>query len=126
MKSSVWRQVNWLSVLLHSFYVIAMGIALAFFARLFGLADSQDFAPALTVAVALAVVFASYHLVTRESRQPFLHGLLIGLIVGLLWFTLSALTVGLTVPAIAGLLMQVLGGLLGARMGLRVLQGGKS
>lgn len=126
MKLSAWRHLNWLSVLLHSFYVLAVGVALAFFGRLFGLAEAVDFAPLLTVTVALAVVFTSYRLALREDQQPLAHGLALGLIVGLVWFVLGALTGGVTVPAVAGLLMQVLGGLLGARMATRTLHGDQS
>lgn len=123
MKSSAWRQINWLSVIIHAVYVWIFGMGLAFFARLFGLDQARDFLPALTVAVALAVVVASYRIASRVGQQPLLHGLLVGLLVGAIGLVLNALTIGLTVMEVAGFMMQALGGLLGGRMAQRTLQG---
>ncbi len=119
-----WRQVNWLGVIAHGAYVWVFGLALAYFGRLFGLQASRDFVPALTVAVALATVFAAYRLATRSDGQPILHGFLVGLVVAGTGLVLTMLTATVSVTELAGFLMQLLGGLLGGRMAQRVQQGG--
>lgn len=126
MKSIDWRQVNWLSIIFHVVYVWIFGLAFAFFGRVFGLDGSGDFIPALTVAVALATVFASYRMATRAGQQPILHGLLVGLLAAVIGLVLNFLTTELSVVEIAGFMMQVLGGLIGGRMAQRVLQGNPS
>lgn len=119
-----WRQVNWLGVIAHGAYVWVFGLALAYFGRLFGLQASRDFVPTLTVAVALATVFAAYRLATRSDGQPILHGFLVGLVVAGTGLVLTMLTATVSVTELAGFLMQLLGGLLGGRMAQRVQQGG--
>lgn len=119
-----WRQVNWLGVIAHGAYVWVFGLAVAYFGRLLGLDASREFVPVLTVAVALATVFAAYRLAMRSAGQPILYGFLVGLLVAGTGLVLSLLTATVAVTEIAGFLMQLLGGLLGGRMAQRVQQGG--
>lgn len=123
MGSVDWRQVNWLGVIVHGAYVWIFGLAVAYFGRLLGLDASREFVPALTVAVALATVFAAYRLATRSGGQPLLHGFLVGLLVAGTGLVLTLLTTNTGVSEVAGFLMQLLGGLLGGRMAQRVQQG---
>ena len=123
MKPIAWSQINWPSVVLNAAYVWVLALAVAFFGRLFGLDQWRDFVPALTVGVALVVVWVSYRVALRAGQQPILHGLLVGLLVAIVGLVLNALSIGVTVVEIAGFLMQVLGGLLGGRMAQRRLLG---
>ncbi len=123
MRSIDWGQINWPAVALNSIYVLALALAVAFFAQIFGLAQWGEFNAALTLAIALIVVWVSFRVATRAGREPLIHGLLIGLLVALAILLLNYLTIGLDVPEIAGFLMQVLGGLLGGRMAQRTLEG---
>jgi hypothetical protein len=123
MRSVDWRQVNWLGVIVHGAYVWVFGLALAYFGRLLGLDTSREFVPLLTVAVALATVFAAYRLAMRTGDQPLMHGFLVGLLVAGTGLILTLLTASAGVPEIAGFLMQLLGGLLGGRMAQQVQQG---
>lgn len=117
-----WRQINWLAVAVNSIYVLVLGVAVAFFAQVFGLAQWSEFNAAFTLIIALIVVWVSYRVATRARSEPLIHGLLIGLLVALANLLLNYLTVGLGVPEIAGFLLQVLGGLIGGRMAQRVLE----
>lgn len=122
MDSADMRRINWRSVVLHAAYVWVLGLAAAFFGRIWGLADSRDFIPALTLLVALAVIWASYRVATQTGQQPILHGFLVGLLVGASGLVLNLFSSGLTVVEVAGFFLQVLGGLIGGRMAQRVLQ----
>lgn len=123
MRSIDWRQINWPAVVLNAVYVLVLGLALAFFAQIFGLAAWREFNPAFTLTIALIVVWVSYRVGTRAGHEPLVHGLLIGLLVALANLVLNYLTVGLGVPEVAGFLMQVLAGLIGGRMAQRILEG---
>lgn len=123
MNSVDWRQVSWSTVILYSLYVLVFGLALAFLGLLLGIAASPEFPPARTLLVAFALIMVSYRAGLKVERQPLLHGLLIGLLVGVIDFVFTAATTGVGVPEIAGLLLQLLGGLLGGRMAQRVLRG---
>ena len=123
MRSIDWRQINWPSVALNAMYVMALGLAVAFFAQIFGLAQWREFNAAFTLVIALIVVWVSFRVATRAGSEPLMHGLLIGLLVALAILLLNYLTVGLGVPEIAGFLMQVLGGLFGGRMAQRTMEG---
>jgi hypothetical protein len=123
MRSIDWRQINWPAVALNAVYVMVLGIAVAFFAQVFGLAQWSEFEPAFTLILGLIVVWVSYRVATRAGGEPLMHGLLIGLLVALASLLLNYLTIGLGVPEIAGFLMQVLAGLIGGRMAQRTLEG---
>ena len=123
MRSIDWRQINWPSVALNAMYVMALALAVAFFAQVFGLAQWREFNAALTLIIALIIVWVSFRVATRAGREPLMHGLLVGLLVALANLLLNYLTIGLGVPEIAGSLMQVLGGLIGGRMAQRTLEG---
>lgn len=123
MRSIDWGQINWPAIALNSIYVLALALAIAFFAQVFGLAQWNEFHAALTLAIALIVVWVSFRVATRAGSEPLMHGLLIGLVVAAAILLLNYLTIGLSVPEIAGFLMQVLGGLIGGRMAQRTLEG---
>ena len=123
MRSIDWGQINWPAVALNSIYVLALAVAAAFFAQVFGLAQWSEFHAALTLTIALIVVWVSFRVAMRAGSEPLMHGLLIGLVVGVTILVLNYLTIGLNVPEIAGFLMQVLGGLIGGRMAQRTLEG---
>ncbi|HSN75190.1 MAG TPA: hypothetical protein VL334_08885 [Anaerolineae bacterium] len=123
MRSIDWRQINWPSVALNAMYVMALGLAVAFFAQIFGLAQWREFNAAFTLTIALIVVWVSFRVAMRAGEEPLLHGLLIGLLVALANLLLNYLTIGLGVPEIAGFLLQVLAGLIGGRMAQRTLEG---
>lgn len=123
MRSIDWSQINWPAVALNSIYVLALALAVAFFAQLFGLTQWNEFHAALTLAIALIVVWVSFRVAMRAGSEPLAHGLLIGLLVALAILLLNYLTIGLGVPEIAGFLLQALGGLLGGRMAQRTLEG---
>jgi hypothetical protein len=120
MRSIDWRQINWPAVVINAVYVLVLGIAVAFFAQVFGLAGWSEFNAAFTLIIALIVVWVSFRVATRARSEPLVHGLLIGLLVALANLLLNYLTIGLGVPEIAGFLLQVLGGLIGGRMAQRV------
>jgi hypothetical protein len=123
MRSIDWRQLNWPAIALNAAYVMALTLAVAFVARIFGLSQWREFDAALTVAVALIVVWVSFRVATRAGNQPLLHGLLIGILVAVANLLLNYLTIGLSVPVAAGFLLQVLAGLMGGRMAQRTLEG---
>jgi putative membrane protein (TIGR04086 family) len=123
MRSIDWRQINWPAVAINSVYVMVLGVAVAFFAQVFGLTQWREFEPAFTVGLALIVVWVSFRVATRAGSQPLIHGLLIGLLVALANLALNYLTVGLGVPEIAGFLIQILAGMIGGRMAQRTLEG---
>jgi hypothetical protein len=122
MQSIDWRRINWPSVLLHALYVWVVGIAATFLGSVFGLSQSPDFFPAITLIVALATIWASYRVAMRSNQQPMVHGFLVGLLVALPGLILNLFSIGLGVLEMAGFLLQLLGGLLGGRMAQRVLQ----
>jgi hypothetical protein len=68
------------------------------------------------------VVWVSFRVATRVGREPLVHGLLIGLLVAVANLLLNYLTVGLSVPVVAGFLLQILAGLIGGRMAQRTLE----
>jgi uncharacterized membrane protein len=122
MRSIDWGQINWPSVALNSVYVLVLGLAVAFFAQIFGLAQWSEFNAAFTLVIGLIVVWVSFRVATRAGSEPLMHGLLIGLLVALANLLLNYLTIGLGVPEIAGFLLQVLGGLIGGRMAQRTME----
>jgi hypothetical protein len=122
MRSIDWRQINWPAVALNAMYVMALTLGVAFVAQIFGLSQWREFDSALTVAIALIVVWVSFRVATRVGRQPLVHGLLIGLLVAVANLLLNYLTVGLSVPVVAGFLLQILAGLMGGRMAQRTLE----
>lgn len=122
MRSIDWRQINWPAVALNSVYVMALGLAVAFFAQVFGLTQWGRFEAAFTLALAFIVLWVSYRVASRAHSEPLMHGLLIGLLVGLANLVLNYLTLGLGVQEVAGFLLQVLAGFLGGRMAKRVLE----
>jgi hypothetical protein len=122
MRSIDWRQINWPAVALNAMYVMALTLGVAFVAQIFGLSQWREFDSALTVAIALIVVWVSFRVATRVGREPLVHGLLIGLLVAVANLLLNYLTVGLSVPVVAGFLLQILAGLMGGRMAQRTLE----
>lgn len=122
MFSIDWRQINWPAVALNAMYVMALALGVAFMARIFGLAQWRGFDAAMTVIIALIVVWVSFRVATRAGKEPLVHGLLIGLLVAVANLLLNYLTAGLSVPVVAGFLLQVLGGLMGGRMAQRTLE----
>ncbi len=123
MFSIDWRQINWPAVALNAMYVMALALGVAFMAQIFGLAQWREFDAAMTVIIALIVVWVSFRVATRAGKEPLVHGLLIGLLVAVANLLLNYLTAGLSVPVVAGFLLQVLGGLMGGRMAQRTLEG---
>lgn len=123
MFSIDWRQINWPGVALNAMYVMALALGVAFMAQIFGLAQWREFDAAMTVIIALIVVWVSFRVATRAGKEPLVHGLLIGLLVAVANLLLNYLTAGLSVPVVAGFLLQVLGGLMGGRMAQRTLEG---
>lgn len=123
MFSIDWRQINWPAVALNAMYVMALALGVAFLAQIFGLAQWREFDAAMTVIIALIVVWVSFRVATRAGKEPLVHGLLIGLLVAVANLLLNYLTAGLSVPVVAGFLLQVLGGLMGGRMAQRTLEG---
>lgn len=123
MFSIDWRQINWPAVALNTMYVMALALGVAFMAQIFGLAQWREFDAAMTVIIALIVVWVSFRVATRAGKEPLVHGLLIGLLVAVANLLLNYLTAGLSVPVVAGFLLQVLGGLMGGRMAQRTLEG---
>lgn len=122
MRAIDWRQINWLAVVVNSIYVLVLGVAVAFFARVFNLDQWSRFEAAFTLVLAFIVLWVSYRVATRARSEPLMHGLLIGLLVGLTNMLLNYLTLGLAPPEVAGSLMQVLAGLLGGRMAQKVME----
>ncbi len=122
MFSIDWRQINWPAVALNAMYVMALALGVAFMAQIFGLAQWREFDAAMTVIIALIVVWVSFRVATRAGKEPLVHGLLIGLLVAVANLLLNYLTAGLSVPVVAGFLLQVLGGLMGGRMAQRTLE----
>lgn len=123
MFSIDWRQINWPAVALNAMYVMALALGVAFMAQIFGLAQWREFDAAMTVIIALIVVWVSFRVATRAGKEPLAHGLLIGLLVAVANLLLNYLTAGLSVPVVAGFLLQVLAGLMGGRMAQRTLEG---
>ncbi len=123
MFSIDWRQINWPAVVLNAMYVMALALGMAFMAQIFGLAQWREFDAAMTVAIALIIVWVSFRVATRAGKEPLVHGLLIGLLVAVANLLLNYLTAGLSVSVAAGFLLQVLGGLMGGRMAQRTLEG---
>lgn len=123
MFSIDWRQINWPAVALNAMYVMALALGMAFMAQIFGLAQWREFDAAMTVAIALIIVWVSFRVATRAGKEPLVHGLLIGLLVAVANLLLNYLTAGLSVSVAAGFLLQVLGGLMGGRMAQRTLEG---
>lgn len=123
MFSIDWRQINWPAVALNAMYVMALALGVAFMAQIFGLAQWREFDAAMTVIIALIVVWVSFRVATRAGKEPLVHGLLIGLLVAVANLLLNYLTAGLSVPVVAGFLLQVLAGLMGGRMAQRTLEG---
>ena len=123
MFSIDWRQIIWPAVALNAMYVMALALGVAFMAQIFGLAQWREFDAAMTVIIALIVVWVSFRVATRAGKEPLVHGLLIGLLVAVANLLLNYLTAGLSVPVVAGFLLQVLAGLMGGRMAQRTLEG---
>ncbi len=123
MRSIDWRQINWPAVALNAMYVMALTLGVAFVAQIFGLSQWNEFDSALTVAIALIVVWVSFRVATRVGHEPLVHGLFIGLLVALANLLLNYLTTGLSVPVVAGFLIQILAGLMGGRMAQRAMEG---
>ncbi|MEI2689753.1 MAG: hypothetical protein V9H69_08565 [Anaerolineae bacterium] len=123
MRSIDWRQINWPAVALNTLYVIALTLGAAFLAQIFGLAQWSEFDAALTVTIALIVVWVAYRVATRAGQEPLIHGLLIGILVAVTNLLLNYLTTGLSVAVVAGFLLQALAGLMGGRMAQRVMEG---
>lgn len=121
MLSSTLREINWPSLVLNTVYVLALGLALAFFGRLLGLEQIGEFVPLLSIAVALITMWIAYRVALRAGRQPLLHGLLLGLMVGAASLLLNLLTNPISVVEGAAFLLQLLGGLLGGRSAQRAL-----
>jgi len=123
MPSIDWRQINWPAIVLNALYVMALTLGVAFLAQIFGLAQWSEFDAALTVAIALIVVWVAYRVATRAGQEPLIHGLLIGILVAAANLLLNYLTAGLGVAVVAGFLLQILAGLMGGRMAQRVMEG---
>lgn len=121
MQSGSLRNLNWSGLILNTVYVWALGLAFAFFGRLFGLDRIDIFEPLLLIVVALVTMWVAYRVALRAGRQPILHGLLLGLMVATVGLLLTVLTRPLTVAEFAAFFMQVLGGLIGGRSAQRVL-----
>ena len=123
MQTGALRDLNWLGLVLNTVYVWALGLAFAFFGRLFGLDDIDIFAPLLTILVALVTMWTAHRVAVRAGQHPLLHGLILGLMVAITGFILSLLTTPIAASELAAFLLQVLGGLIGGRTAQRVLTG---
>ena len=121
MQSGALRDLNWPGLVLNTVYVWVLGLAFAFFGRLFGLDQIDIFAPLLMIVVALIAMWTAHRVAVRAGRQPMLHGLILGLMVAVTGFVLSVLTTPISASEIAAFLLQVLGGLMGGRTAQRVL-----
>ncbi len=121
MQTGALRDLNWPGLVLNTVYVWALGLAFAFFGRLFGLDDIDIFAPLLMILVALVTMWTAHRVAMRAGRHPLLHGLVLGLMVAITGFVLSVLTTPITASELAAFLLQVLGGLIGGRTAQRVL-----
>lgn len=121
MQSGSLRDLNWPGLLLNTVYVWALGLAFAFFGRLFGLDQIDIFEPLLLIIVALVTMWVASRVALRAGRQPLLHGLLLGLMVAVAGLLLTVLTRPLTSAEIAAFFMQILGGMIGGRSAQRVL-----
>ena len=121
MQTGALSDLNWPGLLLNTVYVWALGLAFAFFGRLFGLDDIDIFAPLLMILVALVTMWTAHRVAMRAGRHPLLHGLVLGLMVAITGFVLSVLTTPITASELAAFLLQVLGGLIGGRTAQRVL-----
>lgn len=121
MISSALRDLNWPGLLLNTVYVWALGLAFAFFGRLFGLDKIEIFTPLLTILVALVTMWVGYRVALRAGRRPGLHGLALGLMVAITGFVLTALTAPISSVDLAAFLLLLLGGTIGGRSAQRVL-----
>ena len=121
MQTGALRDLNWPGLVLNTVYVWALGLAFAFFGRLFGLDQIDIFAPLLMILVALVTMWTAHRVAMRAGRHPLLHGLVLGLLVAITGFVLSVLTTPITASELAAFLLQVLGGLIGGRTAQRVL-----
>lgn len=121
MKSGALRDLNWPGLVLNTVYVWALGLAFAFFGRLFGLDQIDIFAPLLTIIVALVTMWVGYRVALRAGRRPMLHGLVLGFMVAATGFALNALTDPVSSVDLATFLLLVLGGTIGGRSAQRVL-----
>lgn len=121
MISSALRDLNWPGLLLNTVYVWALGLAFAFFGRLFGLDQIEIFTPLLTILVALVTMWVGYRVALRAGRRPGLHGLALGLMVAITGFVLTALTAPISSVDLAAFLLLLLGGTIGGRSAQRVL-----
>ena len=121
MQTGALSDLNWPGLLLNTVYVWALGLAFAFFGRLFGLDDIDIFAPLLTIVVALVTMWTAHRVAMRAGRHPLWHGLILGLMVAITGFVLSVLTTPISASELAAFLLQVLGGLIGGRTAQRVM-----
>ena len=121
MKSGALRDLNWPGLLLNTAYVWALGLAFAFFGRLFGLDKIDIFAPILTIIVALVTMWVGYRVALRAGRRPTLHGLVLGLMVAISGFVFSYLTAPVSSVDLAAFFLLLLGGTIGGRSAQRVL-----
>ena len=121
MQTGALRDLNWPGLVLNTVYVWALGLAFAFFGRLFGLDQIDIFAPLLMILVALVTMWTAHRVAMRAGRHPLLHGLVLGLMVAITGFVLSVLTTPITASELAAFLLQVLGGLIGGRTAQRVM-----
>ena len=121
MQTGALRDLNWPGLVLNTVYVWALGLAFAFFGRLFGLDQIDIFAPLLMILVALVTMWTAHRVAVRAGRHPLLHGLVLGLMVAVVGFVLSVLTTPISASELAAFLLQVLGGLIGGRTAQRVM-----
>ncbi len=121
MLSGALRDLNWPGLLLNTVYVWALGLAFAFFGRLFGLDKIEIFTPLLTIVVALVTMWVGYRVALRAGRRPGLHGLVLGLMVAITGFVLTVLTAPVSSVDLAAFLLLLLGGTIGGRSAQRVL-----
>lgn len=121
MQSGALRDLNWPGLLLNTVYVWALGLAFAFFGRLFGLDQIDIFAPLLLIIVALVTMWVAYRVALRAGRRPGLHGLALGLMVAISGLALTALTAPVSPVDLAAFLLLTLGGTIGGRSAQRVL-----
>lgn len=121
MQSGALRDLNWPGLVLNTVYVWALGLAFAFFGRLFGLDQIDIFAPLLLIIVALVTMWVAYRVALRAGRRPGLHGLALGLMVAISGLALTALTAPVSPVDLAAFLLLTLGGTIGGRSAQRVL-----
>ena len=121
MVSVALRDLNWPGLLLNTVYVWALGLAFAFFGRLFGLDQIDIFTPMLLIIVALVTMWVAYRVALRAGRRPGLHGLALGLMVAISGLALTALTAPVSSVDLAAFLLLTLGGTIGGRSAQRVL-----